>query len=382
MISNRAARVGLVVVLALAATACAFLRAPTSVPAPGAMGAPNAALGPATQVEAQVEQVYQQASPGVVYITSVSPASDSYVPGQVLQITGSGFVFDTQGHIVTNYHVVENAGSVTVALISGEVYTATILATDYLTDMAVLHVSAKNLPAPLVLGESAQLQVGQFVIAIGNPFGLTHTVTLGIVSALQRVIRSPAGHFIGNSIQTDAATNPGSSGGPLLNLDGQVIGMNSQILGATGMDVGVSFAIASCCISKVVPELIASGHFPHPWLGVSLMDLSPEAAAKFEQAGMPLPVEKGLLIVEVTPGSPAAQAGLRGGSRVVSVEGTDLALGGDIITAINGLAMTSDEQLVLYLEAETPVGDSVRATFLREGREMNVSITVGDLPRP
>jgi len=136
------------------------------------------------------------------------------VPAGPQQTTGSGFLFDKQGHVVTNYHVVENVGSVSVTFISGEVYTATVLATDYLTDMAVLHISVPIMPAPLVLGDSAQLQVGEFVIAIGNPFGLNHSVTLGIVSALQRVIRSPAGHFIGHSIQTDAAINPGSSGGP------------------------------------------------------------------------------------------------------------------------------------------------------------------------
>jgi S1-C subfamily serine protease len=386
MISSRVARVWSVVVLALAAVACAFLRAPTPVPTPGGMGAPNSgmspvALGPANQVEAQVEAVYRQAAPAVVYITSIIAPGSSSVPAGPQQITGSGFIFDTQGHVVTSYHVVENAESVTVALLGGQVYTATVLATDYLTDMAVLHVSAPNLPAPLILGDSYQLRVGQFLIAIGNPFGLQHTVTLGIVSALQRVIRSPAGHFIGHSIQTDAAINPGNSGGPLLDLAGQVMGMTSQIQSATGADVGISFAIASCCVSMVVPELIASGHYPHPWMGVSLMDLSAQAAAKFKQAGMPVPVETGLLILEVVPGSPAAQAGLRGGSRVVNIEGTDSALGGDIITAINGQVMTSEEQLVLYLESETHVGDTVQVAFLREGKEMNVSVTLGDLPR-
>jgi S1-C subfamily serine protease len=294
--------------------------------------------------------------------------------------TGSGFIYDTEGHIVTNYHVVAGAESVSVALAAGEVYTATVVGADSSNDLAVLRIEAENLPDPIPLGDSDQLRVGQFVVAIGNPFGLDRTLTVGVISALSRVIESPDSRFIGEAIQTDAAINPGNSGGPLLDLEGRVIGVNAQIISPSQASAGIGFAIPVNTVRRVAPQLIAHGHYPHPWLGVSLLPFEAEGAQILREAGMDVPVNQGLLVAEVVPGSPAAKAGIRAGDRIVTIGNARIPLGGDIITAINGEPIADLQELTVYLESEMRVGDRIEVTLIRDGKEMTVTVTLAERP--
>ena len=336
---------------------------------------------PGVDLEARVEAVLRTAGPAVVNITSRAVVLDFFMQPVPQEGTGSGFVYDHEGHIVTNYHVVEDAETVSVAFASGESYPAEIVGQDPSTDLAVLKVTAPDLPDALPLGDANQLHVGQFVVAIGNPFRLDRTLTLGIISALQRVIESPDGRFIGEAIQTDAAINPGNSGGPLLNLAGEVIGVNSQIISPSGAFAGIGFAISSNTVGRVVPELIARGRYAHPWLGVSILALTPEVQDALQQAGVEVAELEGVLVMEVVAGSPAATAGLRGGDRTVVLSGMTVAVGGDIITAIDAKAVASGQDLTTYLDAETRVGDTVELTLVRDGQEITVTVTLGELPQ-
>ena len=332
-------------------------------------------------LEAQVEAVYDLAGPAVVNVTSVAYAYDFFLNPIPQEGSGSGFVYDAEGHIVTNYHVVENAEELSVTLADGEVYPATIIGVDPSNDLAVVHIQANDLPQPVVLGDSEDLRVGQFVVAIGNPFGLERTLTVGVISSLERVIKSPDGRFIGEAIQTDAAINPGNSGGPLLDLAGRVIGVNTAILSPSRASAGIGFAVPVNTVRRVVPQLIAHGRYPHPWLGVQLLDLTPERAHAFRQAGMQVPVEEGLLVIEVVSGGPADRAGIRGGDRVVRVGNARILLGGDIITAINGEPVADFQELTVYLETQTRVGDTIEVTIIRDGEERNVQVTLGERPQ-
>jgi S1-C subfamily serine protease len=391
MRKNQAALTLAFVALAVAALACNLqaVTAPAPTPTPTAPPTPTAAPSQATPVsaaepanalEAQVEAVYDEAGPAVVHITSRVITYDVFMQATPQEGTGSGFVYDTEGHIVTNYHVVADAESVSVALAAGGVYTATIVGTDSSNDLAVLRIETEDLPNPIPLGDSDQLRVGQFVVAIGNPFGLDRTLTVGVISALSRVIESPDSRFIGEAIQTDAAINPGNSGGPLLDLEGQVIGVNAQIISPSQASAGIGFAIPVNTVRRVATQLIAQGHYPHPWLGVSILPFEAEGAQILRQAGMDVPVDEGLLVAEVVSGSPAAKAGIRAGDQVVSIGNTRIPVGGDIITAINGEPIANFEELTVYLESETQVGDTVEVTLIRDGREMTVSVTLAERP--
>jgi len=335
----------------------------------------------ADTLEAQIEAVYDEANPAVVNITSQIITHDFFRQPVPQEGTGSGFVYDSEGHIVTNYHVVADAESVSVALAIGGVYSATVVGQDPSTDLAVLHIEAKDLPTPLPLGDSNQLHVGQFVVAIGNPFGLERTLTMGIISALSRVIQSPDGRFIGEVIQTDAATNPGNSGGPLLDLQGRVIGVNSQIASPSGASAGIGFAVSAETVRRVVPHLIAQGHYQHPWLGIKPLDLTASRAQILREAGgVDIPVDEGLLVIEVVDGSGADRAGIRGGDQVVQIGNIRIPLGGDIITAINGKPVASLQELTVYLETETQIGDKVKMTIIRDGQEQTVRVVLGERP--
>jgi S1-C subfamily serine protease len=335
---------------------------------------------PANALEAQVEAVYDQAGSAVVNVTSVTYAYDFFFNPVPQEGTGSGFIYDDQGHIVTNYHVVENAEELSVTLADGETYPAESVGVDPSTDLAVLRIDVDELPRPAPLGESDNLRVGQFVVAIGNPFGLERTLTVGVISSLGRVIESPDGRFIGEVIQTDAAINRGNSGGPLLDLEGRVIGVNSQIVSPSGANAGIGFSVPVNAVRRVVPELIAQGHYPHPWLGVQLLPLTEDRAEVFREAGMDVPVEKGLLVIETVENSPADRAGLRGGDRVVRIGRYRIPLGGDIITALNGEPMTDLQTFTVYLETQTRVGDSVELTIIRDGEEQTVPATLDERP--
>jgi len=353
------------------------LPTPTAVPS---QATPVSAVEPANALEAQVEAVYDQAGPAVVHITSRVITYDFFMQPVPEEGTGSGFVYDSEGHIITNYHVVAEAESVSVALAAGGVYAATIVGTDSSNDLAVLRIEAEDLPNAIPLGDSDQLRVGQFVVAIGNPFGLDRTLTVGVISALSRVIQSPDSRFIGEAIQTDAAINPGNSGGPLLDLEGRVIGVNAQIISPSQASAGIGFAIPVNTVRRVVPQLITQGHYPHPWLGVSVLSFDPQGAQMLQDAGMEVPVDEGLLVAEVVPGSPAAKAGIRAGDRVVPIGNTQIPVGGDIITAINGTPVANFQELTVYLESETQVGDTVEVTLIRDGQEMKVRVMLAERP--
>jgi len=358
---------------------------PTPVPATPTTAPPQVpamTAEPANALEGQVVAVYESAAPAVVNISTVVIAYDFFMrPVPQEGGTGSGFVYDAEGHIVTNYHVVENAEELSVTLADGEVYPAQIVGVDPSNDLAVVRIDVENLPQPVALGDSDSLRVGEFVVAIGNPFGLERTLTVGVISSLGRVIQSPDGRFIGEAIQTDAAINPGNSGGPLLDLEGRVIGVNSQIISPSRASAGIGFAVPVNTVKRVVPQLIAQGRYAHPWLGVQPLGLTPERAQAFREAGMNVPVDEGLLMIEVIPGGPADRAGIRGGDRIVQLGNVQLPLGGDIVTAINGEAVDDLQELTVYLETQTQVGDTVEVTIFRGGVEQNVQVTLTERPR-
>ncbi len=332
-------------------------------------------------LETQVISVYETVSPAVVNITNRGYAYDVFMRAVPQEGTGSGFVYDAQGHIVTNYHVVENAEELLVTLAGGQVYKAEIVGTDPANDLAVIRIDAGALPEPVTLGDSDGLRVGQFVLAIGNPFGLEQTLTTGVVSALGRVIESSDGSFIGEAIQTDAAINPGNSGGPLLDLEGRVIGITSQIISASGTSSGVGFAVSSNTVQSVAPELIANGYYPHPWLGIQMLTLTPATAEVLREAGMNVPVDTGLLVIEAVEGAPADKAGIRGGTRVVRTGRYQIPLDGDIIIAVNGEQVNDFQELTVYLETQTTVGDTVELTIIRDGEEKTVTVALEERPQ-
>ncbi len=313
-------------------------------------------------LESQVIAVYDAASPSVVNITNRSTVYDRFFGAAPQEGTGSGFVYDTEGHIVTNYHVIEGADEILVTLADGQVYKAEVVGSDPTNDLAVLRVdSSIELPPPLALGDSSQLRVGQFVVAIGNPYGLQRTLTTGVVSALGRVIESPENNqFIGEAIQTDAAINPGNSGGPMLDLSGHVIGINSQIISPSGASAGIGFAVSANTVQRVVPKLIADGYYPHPWLGIEPLSLSSSTVATLRQYGVEVGSESGVLVLETTAGGPADQAGIRGGNQYLRMGRYRLPVGGDVIVAVNGKAIEDLQDLTVYLENNTTIGGHSR----------------------
>ncbi len=333
-------------------------------------------------LEAQFIAVYKAASPAVVNITNRTYVYNWFRQAVPQEGTGSGFVYDAQGHILTNYHVVENAEELLVTLADGSVHQAKVVGQDPTNDLAVLRIDESiALPKPLPVGDSDQLRVGQFVVAIGNPFGLDQTLTTGVISALGRVIESPEDNdFIGEAIQTDAAINPGNSGGPLLDLQGRVIGVNSQLVSTSGANAGIGFAVSANTVRRVVPELIARGHYPHPWLGVQMASLTPSTASVLREAGMDGATDSGVLVLEVVRGGPADKAGIRGGSRSARVGRYQVPLDGDIITGIDGRPLEGFQALTVYLETETNVGDTVQLTILRDGEERTLPVILGEQP--
>jgi S1-C subfamily serine protease len=371
---------------------------PTLAPSTGSGQAPSTDSGqaPATPeqavgdlvnaLEARVEAVYSQAGSAVVNVTSVTYAYDFFFNPVPQEGSGSGFVYDDEGHIVTNYHVIDNAEELSVTLADGETYSAEVVGEDPTNDLAVIRIDARSLPEPVSLGDSDTLRVGQFAVAIGNPFGLERTLTVGVISSLGRVIKGPENNFIGEVIQTDAAINPGNSGGPLLDLEGRVIGVNSQIVSPSQANAGVGFAVPANTVRRVVPELISRGRYPHPWLGIEPISLTAERARAFREAGMDVPVEKGVLVLGIDRGGPADEAGIQGGDRIVQLGRYRVPLGGDIITAIRGepggafTEIADYQDLTVYLETETRVGDTVDVMLIRDGDEQIVRVTLGERP--
>jgi S1-C subfamily serine protease len=233
---------------------------------------------------------------------------------------------------------------------------------------------------PIPLGDSDGIQVGQFVVAIGNPFGLERALTVGVVSALGRVIESPDDSFIGEIIQTDAAINPGNSGGPLLDLSGNVIGVNTAIFSPSQASAGIGFAVPVNTVRRVVPELITRGRYPHPWLGASFLSLTPRWIDILQQTGMVVPVRRGALVIEAIAGAAADRAGLKGGDQLVRVGRQILPVGGDVIVAVNGQLIDDSRELTTYLETETRVGDTVELTIIRDGHEQVITVELDERP--
>ena len=320
-----------------------------------------------------VAQVYNQAHRAVVEITVSSAQADPFGGQEQQQAQGSGFVYDSDGHIVTNDHVVDDASSVSVRFWNGDTYKANVVGVDPSTDLAVIKVDApESVLHPLTLADSGSVQVGAAAIAIGSPFGLEETVTSGIVSALHRSMRAPNGFTINDSIQTDAAINHGNSGGPLLSSSGQVIGVNAQIAGATGANVGVGFAIPSNTVRKIASGLIDNGKVEHAYLGVSVQTI-PEAAAD------QLKLVAGAELNEVRAGTPAKKAGLQASTGEQTVDGTPYVTGGDVITAIDGQTIETAEQLQRAIDSHKP-GDTVELTYWRNGDSHTVDVELGTRP--
>jgi S1-C subfamily serine protease len=339
------------------------------------------ALAAFDAAEEVVIHVYETVGPAVVNITSRTYTYDFFFNLVPQEGTGSGFVYDDHGHIVTNYHVVEGAKEIEVALADGTKTAGKVVGADPSNDLAVIKVDvAPEKLHPVTLGDSSTLQVGQRVIAIGNPFGLERTLTTGVVSSLGRIIQSPDNRFIGEIIQTDAAINPGNSGGPLLDSRGRVIGVNTQILSPSRASAGIGFAIPVNTVKRVVPELIAKGYYRHPWLGVELYDITPEEARALRHAGLPMPVDEGVLIVGVYPNGPADQAGLRGGTQQVRMGNLILPIGGDIIVGVDGKPITNQRDLTVYLESKTRVGQEIQLEIQRGDEERTVKLTLGERP--
>jgi putative serine protease PepD len=324
---------------------------------------------PASSTGASVSDVYRAASPSVVQIEVTMQGEG----GQAQQALGSGFVYDGSNHVVTNQHVVDSAASVRVTTSDGSTYDARVLGTDPSTDLAVIEVDA---PAgalePLDLGDSGALSVGDQVVAIGSPFGLQTTLTSGVVSALDRRITAPDGFSIGAAIQTDAAINHGNSGGPLLNMSSQVVGVNSQIESDSGGSDGVGFAIPSNTVKSVVSSILENGSVQHAYLGVSLATITPDVAS---QLGEPA----GAAVAEVKNGTPAAEAGLKAATGSETVSGQPFPTGGDVITEADGQTITSSDDLQAAIEGKKP-GDTIKLTVTNDGQSRTVTVTLGNRP--
>ena len=320
-------------------------------------------------------QLFEKAEPSVIQVNVKkiqSEGATEEVPGG----SGSGFVYDDTGHIITNNHVIDDALKITVTFLDGESYAAEIVGNDADLDLAVLKINARNSYLHhLEIGSSSELKVGQQVVAIGNPFGLSGSMTTGIVSQIGRLLPQESGYSIPNVIQTDAAINPGNSGGPLLNLNGEVVGINTAIQSETGNFTGVGFAIPSDTVNKVVPILIRDGGIRHPWLGVSGIDIDYELA---EIRG--LDSTKGFLIVSVIEGSPADIAGLMGTETRKMIDGRDVPMDGDIIIKIDGELVRKIADILVHLQMEKLVGDEMVLTILRDGEVMDKTIFLGERP--
>jgi 2-alkenal reductase len=317
--------------------------------------------------------MYSRLNPSVVNITvylNQDGQLDSFAQG-------SGFIYDDQGHVLTNAHVVHGTDAVEVTFSDGLIREASVVGEDLHSDLAVLQVELPEGITAIPLGEMDNLAVGQTVVAIGNPFGLEGTLTRGIISALGRTIPALTIFSIPQAIQTDAAINPGNSGGPLLNLNGEVIGVNAQIEtnGTTDSNIGVGFAIPVSIIKRVVPALIETGQYDWPYLGVSGFTVNPPLVK-----AMNLPVEQGAYVSSVPDGGPAQAAGLHSTTEIIDQDGRQVEVGGDVITAIDGQPVKTFDDILLYLTLQTTPGQTVILTILRDGEYQDISLQLGTRP--
>jgi S1-C subfamily serine protease len=328
----------------------------------------------ASDTELSLTDLFQKVESSVVQIT------DSSETDVFESRLGSGFVYDDNGHIITNHHVVSGGGNrLDVTFPDGTVYRASLIGSDPSADIAVLYVEevSKEKLLPLSLADSSKVRVGERVAAIGNPFGLSGSLSTGIVSGVGRQIptQEEEGFTIPDIIQTDAPINPGNSGGPLLNMRGEVIGINSAIYSTTGQFAGVGFAIPSNTIAQIVPSLITTGSYQHPWLGVAGRDMTPGIA---DRLGLDEP--RGFLVMDVVAGSPAEKAGILKGNQDTVIDGIPLRLGGDVIIAVDNNTVRKIDDLLAYVEMEKSVGDDLKLTILRQGQTMEVIATLAARP--
>ena len=295
-------------------------------------------------------EIFEKSEPGVVRV-NVQRGETEEVSGGV----GSGFVFDKKGHIITNAHVVKDANKVIVTFLDGRSYNADIIGADEYTDIAIIKVNADLvLLYPLSIGDSSNLKVGEQIAAIGNPFGLSGSMTSGIVSQLGRLLPSGSGYSIPDVIQTDAAINPGNSGGPLLNMRGEIVGINTAIQSTSGEFTGVGFSVPSQTVAKIVPILIEDGEYKHPWIGISGRDIDPDMAKVLN-----LKDAVGFLVITVVEDSPAFNAGLIGSNKTIDVDGVNYPSGGDVILEVDGLEVRKIDDILIHLQRAKSVGDEM-----------------------
>jgi S1-C subfamily serine protease len=318
-------------------------------------------------------QIYKQSSPAIANIVTRAVQYDFFMDAVPVEGAGSGFVIDADGHILTNYHVVQGAQTIEVTLGDQSRYKAKYIGADTRNDIALIQIDPKGRKiTALPLGDSRNLLVGQRVLAIGNPFGFQSTLTTGVVSSLGRTVQTSENTFIDEAIQTDAAINRGNSGGPLLNTRGEVIGINSAIYAPTGTTAGIGFAIPINTARRAAEDLISTGRVRRASLGAEGRAIWPNLADALH-----LGVQQGILIERVVPGGPAAQAGIRGGSRSVLAGLQELRVGGDVLVAVNGKEINSQMDLNLLLNRAWP-GDTITLTIFRDGKKMDVPVKLGD----
>ncbi len=353
--------------------------APTTAPAaPAAQAALIDAAG-LDFFERRVINVYESVAPSVVSITTRVLRRDFFFNVVPEEGAGSGFVLDQEGHILTNYHVIEGAEAIEVTFGDQVTAAATIVGVDPRNDVAVLKVTlAPDLLQPVVLGSSADLRVGQWAIAIGNPFGqFGRTLTTGVISALGRTIEGPDNRTITGIIQTDAAINKGNSGGPLLDSSGRVIGITSAIFSPTGTSAGVGFAVPVDTLKRILPDLLTLGRYRHPWLGIRYAyNVTPGLAEVLK-----LPAQDGLLLVQMYNGAPLEKAGIRGAQRQDIIGNERVYTGGDLLTAIDGQPVSSIAELETLLENRYRVGDVVMVSVIRDGRTLEVPVELAEEPQ-
>ena len=327
---------------------------------------------PSAKKDLTLVELFEKSEEGVVKI-KVDRINSQGDPGGV----GSGFVYDNLGHIITNTHVIEGADKATVTFLDGSQYNAEIIGKDKFTDIAVIKVNEKpRLLHPLQIGDSSQLKVGEQVAAIGNPFGLSGSMTSGIVSQIGRLLPTQnTGFSIPDVIQTDAAINPGNSGGPLLNMKGQVIGINTAIQSVSGEFSGIGFAVPSNTVSKIVPTLIVEGKYSHPWIGITGKDIDPDLARVLD-----LKQAKGFLVITVVDGSPADNAGLKGMSQTQEIDGKEYPIDGDIIISVDDKEVRKISDILIHLQREKSVGDEMVLGIIRDGDFMHLTLKLVERP--
>ncbi|MDP6303506.1 MAG: trypsin-like peptidase domain-containing protein [Candidatus Nitrosopelagicus sp.] len=330
-------------------------------------------VGEVTGIERGYEysliDIFEKSEESIVQVSVLRGESDGGM--------GSGFVYSDEGYVITNQHVVQDAEKVMITFLDGEAYIGNVVGSDRDLDIAVVKVQPTNTYLqPIKIGDSSKLKVGEKIAAIGNPFGLSGSMTSGIVSQMGRLLPQESGYSIPDVIQTDAAINPGNSGGPLINMKGEVVGINTAIQSATGEFSGIGFAVPSNTVKKVVPVLIEKGEFSHPWMGISGTDVDPELAEVRD-----LKSSKGFLVVSVIEGSPAEAAGLLGVTETKEIDGREFALDGDIILSIDGETVRKISDILVHLQREKSVGDEMILTVNRNGEMLELTMVLEERPQ-